>query len=212
MKGYFITGTDTGVGKTHVARLLARTGVIAGKHVFAFKPVETGCPLIRNQLVGGDGEALAVAAGDWQQGALRGPYRFALAAAPFVAAGVNQIDLEEITRCLTQGSAGADLVLVEGAGGWRVPLTATHDMSELARITGWPVLVVARATLGTINHSLLTLEAIERDELPVAALILSKRPGDNEFLARSNQEQLQARTKVPVELLDTETDLLTRFT
>ena len=91
--------------------------------------------------------------------------------------------------------------LVEGAGGWRVPITATADMGDLARILAFPVLVVARARLGTINHSLLTIEAIERDGLRVAGLVLSQRPEDDLNAAHSNQAQIQRRWSGPVVLL-----------
>jgi dethiobiotin synthetase len=86
-----------------------------------------------------------------------------------------------------------DLVLVEGAGGWRVPITPNADMGVLAKLLGFPVLVVARAGLGTINHSLLTIEAITRDGCAVAGVVLSKLPSDDLALAESNREQIQRR-------------------
>ena len=200
MKGYFVTGTDTGVGKTFVTCLLARHAVSAGKRVFAFKPIETGCAWSAGKLVGEDGEALSKAAGDWQTGELRGLYRFQLPAAPVVAA-TSRLDFDRVREVLQQGSGGCDVVLVEGAGGWRVPLTADADTSMLARIAGLPILVVARATLGTINHSLLTIEAIQRDGFDVAGLVLSHRPQDDLEVTRSNLQQIRARTDVTVEIV-----------
>ena len=196
MNGYFITGTDTNVGKTYVSTSLTRRAVILGHKVFAFKPIETGCVRdVHGQYVGADQELLAVAAGNWQQGELRGLYRFQLPAAPLVAASAESaaIDLDFIARTAKQAALqhAATLTVVEGAGGWRVPITSDGDMSALARLLGLPVILVARAALGTINHTLLSVEAILRDGLSIAAVVLSRRPEDD--LAESNQEQIARR-------------------
>nr|MBA3460968.1 dethiobiotin synthase [Deltaproteobacteria bacterium] len=166
MKGFFVTGTDTGVGKTFVTCALARKAREAGRKVFAFKPIETG---VTGEW-GEDQMALAEASGDVR----RGTYRFRLAAAPRVASEAEgvEIDLDRIASEFQSGARCAERVLVEAAGGWRVPVTRAHDTSCLARIIGLPVLVVARAGLGTINHTLLTIEAIERDGLRLGALVL----------------------------------------
>lgn len=190
MTRYFVTGTDTGVGKTFVTCALARRARALGSTVFAFKPIETGVtgPL------GEDQAALVEAAGGWQQGDARGIYQFALPAAPHVAAQAEQrtIDLDLISTVYA-GSAGADVVLVEGAGGLRVPVTASVDMAALARRLELPLVIVARATLGTINHSLLTIEAAEREGLSIAALVLSLRLDDDRGFAASNALQIAAR-------------------
>jgi dethiobiotin synthetase len=207
MKRYFVTGTDTGVGKTFVTAALARRAVARGQRVFAFKPIETGIPStadLATAPVGTgpagmpapapptDQEILVAAAGGWQAGDLCGVYRFRLPAAPYVAAKVERqtIDLSRIDSVLAQGSADADLVLVEGAGGWRVPVTESVDMGGLAKRLGMPVIVVARAGLGTINHSRLTIEAAERDGCPVAALVLSKRPDESVAFVQSNADEI----------------------
>lgn len=195
MNGLFITGTDTGVGKTFVSCALIRAARSAGHRVFAFKPIETGCPPGE---AGEDQRALAEAAGD----VLRGTYRFAQPAAPWVAAKAEgvEIDLGQVATDLAAAD-GYDRVLVEAAGGWRVPITRTYDTAELARLCGLPVLIVARAGLGTINHTLLTIEAVHRDGLAVAGVVLSVRPDDNLAFARSNAEQVRARASVSVRLL-----------
>jgi dethiobiotin synthetase len=191
MKGYFITGTDTGVGKTFVTASLARLATRRGARVFAYKPVSTGCA----GAWGEDQERLARAAGDWQQGPLRGLYQLAFPAAPLVAAAAEgrSIDVAHIEAHVRAGSSAAELTLVEGAGGWRVPITPEIDMAALARRLGFPVIVVARASLGTINHSLLTLEAVERDHGTVAALVLSRRPEDADAFTRSNVAEIARR-------------------
>lgn len=220
MRGYFVTGTDTGVGKTFVTVALARLAVSRGQRVFAFKPIETGIPPLRGGAdvdvtgqpdsprvethgsrvaskvefpLGEDQRALVEAAGGWQTGELRGVYQFELPAAPSVAAGAEgrAIDLEHIDQVLTTGRTGADFVLVEGAGGWRVPITNTVDMGAFAKRLELPVVIVARAGLGTINHSLLTIEAAERQGCGVAALVLSVRPDDDVAFALSNAEQIR---------------------
>lgn len=200
MKGYFVTGTDTGVGKTFMTAALARRGRAIGQRVFAFKPVETGCERVGGQLVGADQELIAEAAGDWQRGELRGVYRFVKPAAPLVSAEAEgaSIDLHRILHTLERGAANADLVLVEGAGGWRVPITETLDMGGLAMQVGLPVVIIARATLGTINHTLLTVEAVRRDGCWVAAVVLSRRPEDDAALAASNIDQIRRCFDGPV--------------
>lgn len=197
MTGYFVTGTDTGVGKTHVTEALCRGARTLGKKVFGFKPIETGCEVIGDRRVGADMEALWKAAGSWQTGELRGVYHFLSPVAPLVAAREEavQIDLDRIDRVFRDGVAQSEVTLVEGAGGWRVPITDTADTSTLAKRTGLPVVVVSRATLGTINHSLLTIEAVERDGCQVAAVVLSRRPEESAEFARGNRDEILARWK-----------------
>jgi dethiobiotin synthetase len=206
--GYFITGTGTGVGKTFVTTSLARRALALNKRVFAFKPIETGC-----QTIGEDQRALVQAAGSWQAGDLTGIYRFAPPLAPWVAAKAAHVEIsfKTILTALERGSNQADLTLVEGAGGWRVPISDREDMSTLARACGFPILVVATAGLGTINHSLLTVEAIERDHQTVAALILSELPTDDVQMTESNIEQLRARWSGVVVRLAADPTVLDQF-
>ena len=209
VKSYFVTGTGTGVGKTFVTCTLARCGRARGKRVFAFKPVETGCACVGGRLVGSDQELVCEAAGNWQTNELRGLYQFEPPVAPWVAAeqaGV-EIDLDAIQQTVEAGTSGADLVLVEGAGGWRVPITATIDMAALARRLGFPVIVVGEATLGTINHSLLSVEAIERDGCTVAALVLSRRPGDDEPHVIDNARRIASRWRGRVIVCSADRDI-----
>ncbi|MBA3395541.1 MAG: dethiobiotin synthase [Deltaproteobacteria bacterium] len=203
MKGLFITGTGTGVGKTFVTAHLARQAVRFGKRVFAFKPVETGCARIGDELYGADQELLFEAAGGWQQGRLRRLYCFELAIAPLPAAravGVD-LDLAQIAAVFREGAEGVDLALVEGAGGWRVPLTLTADMASLAKQLGLPVVVVGTAGLGTINHTLLTVEAVSRDGCVLAGVVLSCRPDEDLAFARANAVEIERRTGARVVVL-----------
>ena len=190
MKGLFVTGTDTGVGKTFVSCELVRRARAAGHRVFAFKPIETG---VTGEW-GEDQLALAQASGSVP----RGTYRLSLPAAPLVAARAAgiEIDLSRIEIDMLSGVEGATRVLIEAAGGWRVPVTERHSTSELARRSGLPVLIVARAGLGTINHTLLTYEAVTRDGLRVEAIVLSIRPGEDRAFAESNASLIGERCGV----------------
>ena len=98
--------------------------------------------------------------------------------------------------------------MVEGAGGWRVPIIEDEDMSNLARRLACEVVIVGRAGLGTINHSLLTIEAVERDGLKLAAVVLSRRPEEEREFARSNCAQIRRRWKGTVILFDTDPTVL----
>jgi dethiobiotin synthetase len=188
---------------------MARRARELGKKVFAFKPIETGCEAVGGRRVGPDQEIISEAAGNWQTGELRGLYQLSRPRAPSVAAAVDgvRIDLEQIAATATS-VPDADLVLVEGAGGWRVPITDTEDMSHLARRLGGDVVIAARGGLGTINHSVLTIEAVERDGLRIAALVLSRRPDEDPEFVRSNCEQIRRYWKGSVIVFDTEPTVL----
>jgi dethiobiotin synthetase len=219
VKGLFVTGTDTGVGKTFVTAALASRLSGRGWRVAAVKPAESGCELGPGGLVAADAETIAVAAGDWQATTARCLYRMRAGVAPGVAArseGVA-IDLVECVAFVKAVAAQAEVVLVEGAGGWRVPLDG-HGLTiaDLARRIGLPVLIVARAGLGTINHAVLTAEAIHRDGCELAAVVLSVRPGEDLAMAMSNADEIArqiqpADVRVLREPSDVEA-LLDRFT
>jgi dethiobiotin synthetase len=164
----FVTATDTGVGKTSVARALLAAYRARGHVVAAMKPCETG---------GGDDAArLAAATGRALDPALVNPYRFARPAAPSVAARAEgaYVELRQIAAAADALSVGADLLIVEGAGGLLVPLDGQHTMADLARVLRLPVLIVARPSLGTVNHTLLTVEAARRRDLALAGFVFSR--------------------------------------
>lgn len=192
MPRYFVTGTDTGVGKTYVTAKLAERGRQLGRRVFAWKPIETGCEIVPGGRVGADQEAIS---SDWQQGELRGLYRFSRPVAPLVAAEEEEcpVELERVEEVFQRGAKDADLVLVEGAGGWRVPITRELDMAGLAKRLGLPVIVVARAGLGTINHTLLTVEAVLRDGQSVAAVVMSCKPEEDPAFVGQNAREIGRR-------------------
>lgn len=170
MSGVFVTGTDTGVGKTRVAVALIHTLRAQGLRVAAMKPVSAGSgPGELNE----DVVALMQAANVKADVADVNPYAFAEPIAPHIAAqqaGVN-IELSVIVAAFTRLAATADVVVVEGAGGWRVPLTEHEDMADLAQRLGLPVVLVVGLRLGCLNHAVLTAESILGSHVPWAGWI-----------------------------------------
>jgi dethiobiotin synthetase len=165
-----ITGTDTGVGKTWIGRALGNTLVKAGRRVVAIKPVETGCSDATARFE--DGALLAAATGQTEP--LSALYRFPSPLPPALAADAagEAIDLDAMLLRLEALSTGAEVVLVEGVGGLMVPMTWEWTVVDLARALGASALVVAADRLGTINHTLLTLGALELAGLEVAGVVL----------------------------------------
>ena len=196
MSAVFVSGTDTGCGKTAVACALARSLRAAGKRVRVLKPIETGCV----DGIPADARALAEAAGDDAPLERLCPYRFALPAAPEVAARAEgiAIDLARIESALALADKDADLVIVEGAGGLLVPIAPGLDMAGLARHLGLPLLVATRATLGTINHTLLTLEAARARGLRVLGVVVSHASAALSPAERRNLDLLLERLPVPL--------------
>ncbi|WP_143729544.1 dethiobiotin synthase [Microbulbifer sp. GL-2] len=171
---YFVAGTDTEVGKTFVSAALLTAGANAGLQTAAVKPVASGCARTEEGLHNEDALLLLEAM------TLHLPYQqvnpFALepAIAPHIAAieAGKQLSVSRMAGvCRGVMSAGADLVLIEGAGGWRTPLGPRSFLSQLPRELNTPVILVVGMRLGCINHALLTAEAIRRDGLPLAGWV-----------------------------------------
>jgi len=188
-RGFFVTGTDTGVGKTVVACALVRALRGRGLDVGAMKPIETGVGAAGPQ----DALALreAARAGDPLDDVC--PQRFALPAAPTVAAAAEgrRVDRGAIRGAWQRLGARHGWLVVEGAGGLLVPAAEDFSMADLARELGLPLVVVARAALGTINHTLLTLEAAERRRLQVAGVVVSHTDGTLSEADGANLEVLR---------------------
>jgi dethiobiotin synthetase len=200
-KGLFITGTDTGVGKTFVAGALASLLRARRIDVGVMKPVETGCPRQDGRLRPQDALYLQERAGTDDPLGEICPYAFEVPAAPSVAADAEgiAIDLDQITARFRRLAARHQLTLVEGAGGILVPLTDTADYADLIRMLDVPVLLVARASLGTINHTLLTMHWARHMQLPILGVVVNSPAGPP---APSEQANLQALAKrLPAPLL-----------
>lgn len=198
MRGLFVTGTDTGVGKTVVTGGLARALSDRGLRVGVLKPVETGCP---EGTEPADGAFLAAAARVAGGAAAVAPVRYAEPLAPLVAARREgrPVDFAAIDAAFARVTAGADFVFVEGAGGLSVPITVDLDMAGLAARFGLPVLVVARPDLGTLNHTYLTVAYARHRGLTVRGVVLcGGRGADADVAERTNPEMLAEQCGVPV--------------
>lgn len=161
-RGYFVTGTDTGIGKTFVACSLLRAFAARGLKVVGMKPVASGAAPRGNDLVHDDVERLIAASNVTAPREHINPYCFTPAIAPHIAAAEAgmRIDLEHVARCFNALAARADLVIVEGIGGFRVPLGSGSDTAQLAARLALPVVLVVGMRLGCLNHALLTADAI----------------------------------------------------
>jgi dethiobiotin synthetase len=188
-RGVFVTGTDTGVGKTLVACALVRALCARGLDVGVMKPVETGVG------EGGPLDALTLRRAARLGDALSEvcPQRFALAAAPTVAAQAEHraVEPEVLLASFERLASRHAMMVVEGAGGLLVPLGKGSTMADLAREMGFPLLVVTRAALGTINHTLLTLEAARVRGLPLAGVVISHCDGWLSQAAEANLTELR---------------------
>lgn len=171
-RGIFITGTDTGIGKTLVTAAVATALRSHGINAGLMKPIATG------EAYGAalsDPDWLGAVTGVQDAPGLVAPYRFPLAASPLVAAaraGVS-VDPSRITQAFTTLAARHDCVIVEGVGGVLVPLTADLFVVDLIKLLGVPALVVARAGLGSINHTLLTLDCLRSRGVPILGLVFN---------------------------------------
>lgn len=186
---FFVTGTDTGVGKTQVSCALLRAMAARGLEPFAFKPFESGMASLDAP---GDGRALRAAAGGWQPLETVSLFRFHAPLAPGIAAKLERRSTSWRRVLETFASFGLRAGVVEGAGGLRVPLDAKRDVIDAIEALRLPAVVVARASLGTLNHTTLTLEALAARRLKVAAVVLVHTQPPDEA-SRHNLEALTTR-------------------
>lgn len=158
----FVTGTDTGVGKTLVSCALLQAFAARGLRVAGMKPVAAGCKMEGKSLVSEDAEMLLAAGNTLTPLEQVNPYAFQPPLAPHIAAAMagTEIALPPIIAAFEKLQAQADLVVVEGVGGFRVPLNDREDTADLAQLLGLPVVLVVGMRLGCLNHALLTAEAI----------------------------------------------------
>jgi dethiobiotin synthetase len=200
VRGCFVTGTDTGVGKTVLAAALVASLRADGVRAAAFKPVVTGL----EQPEAGrppDHELLGAAAGMAPDDVA--PLRFGPAVSPHFAAELagTAIDPAALTAAARAAAAGADALVVEGVGGLLVPLTYDSTVRDLAAALGLPVVIAARPGLGTIGHTLLTVEAARAAGLDVRAVVLTPWPEEPSALERSNRATIGRMARVEVAVL-----------
>jgi dethiobiotin synthetase len=201
--GLYITGTNTGVGKSHVTRLIARALVKTGYKVGVYKPVATDCKRQGQEIIAPDAVKLWEAAG--RPGTLEEvcPQKFVAPLAPPTSARLEgrEVNSELLRTGVEVWRANSDIVLVEGAGGLLSPMSEDDDNSTLAGELGYPLLIVAVNELGTINSTLLTLLAVKTliPQIPVAGVILNRLklfPDDES--CKTNADEIACRTDVPV--------------
>ncbi|MDQ7015560.1 MAG: dethiobiotin synthase [Gammaproteobacteria bacterium] len=179
MKGLFITGTDTGVGKTYLGVQIAQTLYQLGEPVRPRKPLESGCLATIDGLLPADGTAYWQAVEGGEPLEVITPYCFEALVSPARAAYLNQLSLSlgELKEVCLRDVAADDFLLLEGAGGFYSPLLDGVLNADLAQAMALPVLLVAEDRLGCINQVLLSLEAIERRGLVLAGVVLNRFQG-----------------------------------
>lgn len=201
MQGIFITGTDTGVGKTYVGAGLAAAFREKGIDVGVMKPAETGCVLRKGVLVPRDAVKLIKAGGVDDPLDLVNPYRFRDPLAPAIAAAREgkRIDVRRIVSAFRTLARKHAYMIVEGAGGIMAPLAADRLYLDLAGVLNLPVLVVARPGLGTINHTLLTVMALRSRGLRIAGTVINHHTKKNPGLAeRTGPPSIGRLSGVPI--------------
>lgn len=202
MRGLFVTGTDTGVGKTYVVCQIAQEFLRRKLSLGLYKPTCSGAETTpQGQYVWDDVERLYTALQGQYSRERICPQCFQAPLAPPLAAMQEQreIDLNLCHAGLAAWDSLVEHVIVEGAGGWLCPLTRTMSFADW--VTEWqlPVLIVARRGLGTINHTLLTIESIQRRNLNCVGVILNQADADDDdFSAPQNGHEITARSGVPV--------------
>jgi dethiobiotin synthetase len=201
VRGLFVTGTDTGVGKTYVAALIARSLVAAGHRVGVYKPVASGCGWIENELISEDATALAAAAGLAGEHKRVCPQRFEAPLAPHLAAKAEgrDVDADLLRGGLEFWLERSEVVIVEGAGGLMSPVTDDEFVADLAHDFGFPLVVVAANVLGCINQTLQTLitAAAFREGLAVAGIVLNRVVAATDDLSTASNCGEIARLAVP---------------
>lgn len=182
-QAFFITGTDTDVGKTYVACKLIKDYVAQGYKVVGMKPVAAGGELVDGKWLNDDVLKLEAASNVKAPRELVNPYSFKEAIAPHIAAEIAgvEIEIEVIQQAFRRLAGMADIVIVEGAGGFLVPLNSKESMADLAVALNIPIILVVGMKLGCINHSLLTAEAIKARQLNLHGWVANKIAPDMPF-------------------------------
>lgn len=198
MSGFFITGTDTGCGKTEITLGLMAALQARGQRVLGMKPIASGCDQHPEGLRNADAERIRTQGTLTVPYELVNPYAFLPPIAPHVAAAESgvSIDLERIRAAHAELTRQADWVLVEGVGGWRVPLGPECFVGDIPHALDLPVVLVVGLKLGCLNHALLTAESIQASGLQLAGWIANQVDPDMAALA-ANLETLQTLIQAP---------------
>lgn len=211
-KGFFVTGTDTGVGKTIITAALIKAAHLLGFKACGMKPIETGCKReefkvkssklkVKDMLIPSDGTFLGEITGTGESIDLITPIRFENPLAPLPASEIENmpIDLDKIKTAYKELSNKYDVIIVEGIGGLLVPIKRGHFVIDLAKDFGLPIIVVSKPGLGTINHTMLTVNYAIKEGLDVAGIIINHtRPPERTLAENTNPEIIRRLSPVPV--------------
>jgi dethiobiotin synthetase len=199
VRGIFVTGTDTGIGKTHASVALVHAHRALGRRVVGMKPVASGCRETPDGLRNEDAEALIAASDPAPRYDACNPVALALPIAPHIAAREANvaIDIDALVRAYRSLASDVDRVVVEGVGGWAVPLSDTTMQADLVRALGVPVVLVVGMRLGCINHALTSVRAIDGDGATLIGWIANRVDRDMPF-ADENLATLRARIAAPL--------------
>lgn len=197
----FITGTDTGVGKTVVSALLGLIYQEAGLTVGYLKPVETGAAKAGDELIPADAKLVATLFGlEDEPIEMLCPYRYEQPVSPHLAAILSKrpVKSPNIVECFNYLDRRYDAVIVEGAGGLLVPVNPNYMVADMVRDLGLPLLITARPGLGTINHTLLTVAAALQADLHVAGVMINRYPENPGLVERNNPKAIAEYSGIPV--------------
>jgi dethiobiotin synthetase len=200
IKGIFITGTDTGVGKTEAAAAIARLLRNRGINVGVMKPVTSGCSVIHGKRTSEDAELLACGAGIGPVDPDVAPYCLAAPVAPSVAAAMEgvRIDFGRIGDALERLAAQHEFMIVEGAGGLMAPLAGGLMVADLIVRLALPVLVIARPNLGTVNHTVLTCYAAKQLGIEIRGVMINNYPETPDRAAESAPHLIDSLSGAPL--------------
>ena len=196
-KGFFITGTDTGVGKTWATVALMRHFKAQGQSVVGMKPVAAGCEWIDGQLKNEDALLLQQNASIVLRYEEINPYAFKMPVSPHLAAEQNPVQLDKIIQGFERLKNKADVVIVEGAGGWLAPLNHKMDIANLAEALQIPVIMVVAIRLGCINHARLTFQSIQAANVECAGWLAMCTAPDMEK-RDENIETIKTKVSAPL--------------
>ena len=199
MQGVFVTGTGTEVGKTAVAAAIARSHRAGGQRVAVFKPAVSGL----EEGTEPDHALLRRAAGSSQSDDEIAPYRYGPPVSPHLGAELagETIERERLLRAAHAAGDGADFLVCEGVGGLLVPLTLGYLLGDFMRDLALPVVIAASPGLGTINHTLMTVECARAVSLEVSAVVLTPWPSEPSVVEASNREAIEDLGQVRVEVM-----------
>lgn len=211
-KGFFVTGTDTGVGKTFITAALIKTASLLGLKACGMKPIETGCKTAdskqqsavsskKRTLIPSDGTFLKNISNVNESIDLITPIRFENPLAPLPASEIEgtDIDFEKIRNAYDDLSKKYDVIIVEGIGGLLVPIKKDYFVLDLAREIELPILIVSKPGLGTLNHTMLTVNYAIKESFDVAGIIINySRPAERTLAEKTNPEVIEQISSVPL--------------